>query len=63
MAHGPPEAARRNTTRSELLRDYVHEGLRHRGRERARRLQQLMSEVGHHGRDGVGDLSRHRPTA
>jgi len=57
------EAARKNTTRSGLLRDYVHEGLRHRGQERARRVQQVMSEAGHHGGDGVGDLKRHRPTA
>ncbi|MEP6462214.1 MAG: CopG family transcriptional regulator [Frankiaceae bacterium] len=57
------EAARRNTTRSGLLRDYVHEGLRHRGQERARRVEQLMSEAAHHGGDGVGDLKRHRPTA
>jgi len=56
------EAARRNTTRSGLLRDYVHEGLRNRGRERTRRIQQLMSEAGHHGGDVVGDLKRHRPT-
>ncbi len=57
------EAARRNTTRSGLLRDYAHEGLRHRGHERARRVQQLMSEAGHHGGNGVNDLKRHRPTA
>jgi len=57
------EAARRNTTRSGLLRDYVHEGLRHRGHERARRVQRLMTEAGHHGGNGVADLQRHRPTA
>jgi len=57
------EAARRNTTRSGLLRDYVHEGLRHRGHERARRVQRLMTEAGHHGGNGVDDLKRHRPTA
>ncbi len=57
------EAARRNTTRSGLLRDYVHEGLRHRARERARRIQHVMRDAGHHGGDGVGDLERHRPTA
>ncbi|MDN5796400.1 MAG: ribbon-helix-helix domain-containing protein [Intrasporangium sp.] len=57
------EAARRNTTRSGLLRDYVREGLRHRGQERARRVQLAMSEVGHHGGDGVRDLKRQRPTA
>ncbi len=57
------EAARRNTTRSGLLRDYVYDGLRHRGRERARRVQQVMSEAGHHRGDGAGDLKRYRPTA
>lgn len=57
------EAERRRTTRSGLLRDYVYEGLRHRGRERARRVEQLMSEVGHHGGGGVDDLKRHRPSA
>lgn len=57
------EAARRNTTRSGLLRDYVYEGLRHRGQERARRVERVMSEVGHHGGRGVRDLKRHRPTA
>lgn len=57
------EAARRNTTRSGLLRDYVHEGLRHRGQERARRVQQLMIEAGRHGGNGVDDLKQHRPTA
>ncbi len=57
------EAARKNTTRSGLLRDYVREGLRHRGQDRARRVQQLMSEPGHHGGDGVRDLKRHRPPA
>lgn len=56
------EAARRHTTRSGLLRDYINEGLRHRGRERARRVQQLMSEPGRHGGSGVDDLKRHRPT-
>jgi len=55
------EAARRSTTRSGLLRDYVHEGLRHRGHERARRIQQLMGEAGHHGGNGVDALQRHRP--
>ena len=57
------EAARRNTTRSGLLRDYVHEGLRRRGQARARRVQQLIGEAGHHGGNGVADLKRHRPTA
>ena len=57
------EAARKNTTRSGLLRDYVREGLRQRGRERARRVQHLMGEAGHHGGDGIGDLKRHRPPA
>ncbi len=57
------EAARRNTTRSGLLRNFVHEGLRHRRQERARRVQQLMSEAGHHGGNGVDDLKRHRPMA
>lgn len=56
------EAARRNISRSGLLRDYVNEGLRHRGQERARRIHQVMSEAGHHGGDGVRDLKRHRPT-
>ena len=56
------EAARRHTTRSGLLRDYAHEGLRHRGQERARRVQLLMSEAGHHGGKGVDYLKRHRPT-
>jgi len=56
------EAARRDTTRSGLLRDYVNEGLRHRGRERARRVEQVMSEAGHHGGDSVRDLRRYRPT-
>ena len=57
------EAARRNTTRSGLLRDYVNAGLRHRGQERARRVEQLMGEAGRHGGHGVRDLARHRPTA
>lgn len=57
------EAARRSTTRSGLLRDYVNEGLRHRGHERARRVQQLIGEAGHHGGNGVDDLKHHRPTA
>lgn len=57
------EAARRNTTRSGLLRDYAYEGLRRRGHERARRVQQLMSTPGQHGGNGVEDLKRHRPTA
>lgn len=57
------EAARRNTTRSGLLRDYVHEGLRRRAQERARRVEQVMSEAGHHGGAGVRDLKRHRRTA
>lgn len=56
------EAARRHTTRSGLLRDYVDEGLRDRGRERARRVHHLMSEAGRHGGDGVNDLKRHRPS-
>ena len=56
------EAARRHTSRSGLLRDYVNEGLRHRGQERVRRVQQVMSEAGHHGGDGVRELKRHRPT-
>ena len=55
------EAARRNTSRSGLLRDYVNEGLHHRGQERARRVQQVMSVAGHHGGDGVRELKRHRP--
>ncbi len=57
------EAARRDTTRSGLLRDYVREGLRHRGQERARRVQRLMSDAGHHGGNGVDDLKRNRPMA
>ncbi|MFP5346044.1 MAG: ribbon-helix-helix protein, CopG family [Actinomycetes bacterium] len=57
------EAARRNTTRSALLRAYVHEGLRQRAQERARRVDKVMSETGHHGGDGVRDLKRYRPTA
>ena len=56
------EAARKSTTRSGLLREYVHEGLRHRAQERARRVQQLMSDAGHHGGHGVRDLKRLRPT-
>ncbi len=56
------EAARRNTSRSGLLRDYVNEGLRRRGQERACRVQQVMSEAGHHGGDGVRELKRQRPT-
>lgn len=56
------EAARKNTTRSGLLRDYVREGLRHRAQERARRVQHVMGEAGHHGGDGVGELKRRRPT-
>lgn len=57
------EAARRNTTRSGLLRAYAQEGLRHRAQERTRRVQQVMSEVGHHGGNGVDALKRHRPPA
>lgn len=57
------EAARRHLSRSGLLRAYVHEGLRHRGYERARRVERLMTDVGHHGGNGVDDLKRHRPTA
>lgn len=57
------EAARRNTTRSGLLRDYVREGMRHRAQERARRVQQLMTKADHHGGDGVRALKRLRPPA
>lgn len=57
------EAVRRHTTRSGLLRDYVQEGLRRRGQQRARRAQRLMGEAGHHGGNGVDDLKRHRPSA
>lgn len=56
------EADRKNTTRSGLLRAFVHEGLRGRGRERARRVERLMGEAGHHGGNSVDDLKRHRPT-
>lgn len=57
------EAARRNTTRSGLLRHYVNEGLRHRGQARARRVEQLMVTPGRHGGKGVDELKRHRPSA
>lgn len=57
------EAERRKTTRSGLLRDYVHEGLRRRAQERAGRVRQLLSAAGHHGANSVGDLKRHRPVA
>lgn len=57
------EAARRGTTRSGLLRDYVREGLRRRALERASRVRRVLSEPGHHGGAGVEDLKRLRPTA
>lgn len=56
------EAARRRTTRSGLLRDYVNEGLRQRAQERARRVEEIMSESVGHGGGGVEDLKRNRPT-
>lgn len=57
------EAARRNMTRSGLLRHYVEEGLHDRAQARVRRVEQLMGTPGHHGGAGVDDLKRHRPPA
>lgn len=57
------EAARRGTTRSGLLRQYVDEGLRDRGRVRARRVELLMGAAGRHGGHGVEELKRLRPPA
>lgn len=57
------EAARRNITRSGLLRHYVDEGLRRRAETRARRVEQLMSAPGRHGGTGAVELKRLRPRA
>lgn len=54
-------AARKRTTRSGLLRDYINEGLRHRAQQRARRVQQIP--VGQHGGRGVDNLKHDRPQA
>lgn len=55
------EAARRDTTRSGLLRRYVDEALRRRAELRARRIDRLMGEATGHGGDGLEQLKRHRP--
>lgn len=56
------EAARRGTTRSGLLRDYIAEGLRHRAEVRASRMRELLDESGHHGGRSLDELKRGRPS-
>lgn len=55
------EAARREMTRSGLLRHYVDEALRNRSQARAPRVEGLMDTRGRHGGNGVQELKRHRP--
>lgn len=55
------EAGRRGTTRSGLLRTFVHEALTRRSAERAARIATIMRGATSHGGDVVEVLKRHRP--